>query len=413
MSEIKNKKGRSEREEESLLTLYTDSSIGYTTEDRFYKNLKRKGFSFSKKEVHEFMNSIPVKEIHTEKRRLFKHIQVNDIRDQYQMDLIVVVARKKTHQSDALLHYIMVLIDVYSRKGDCRYIYNKKAESCLKALKEMIKTMGKPKVILSDEGNEWKASLIKWCGDEGIELSLRSGDAKYAVGIAERFNRTLLGYIKRYKTMHNGRMTSSAFEVNLPKFIDNYNNAYHRTIGCTPNEAFESNMVEVQHDNRRIQDTYFKIGDHVRVLRGTDIFSKKGREERYSRKVFTIVAADKNRYTLDEPFEGRKDFSYNMLLLSNHNTTEKQDTIAPNDHESKEQANKKKTNKEHRVPDHLDDEKVFNIDDLSEEELNYLKKKYRFLPKTERGIVIYNKIWGNTLKDGKRKRNAAKLSSLL
>ena len=76
-------------------------------------------------------------------------------------DLIVLVKSKakvkdvidNVKQTD--LRYVMTLIDVYSRKADCRFLKDKKANSTLEALESMLEDMGKPKELQGDKGNEW------------------------------------------------------------------------------------------------------------------------------------------------------------------------------------------------------------------------------------------------------------------
>jgi hypothetical protein len=89
----------------------------------------------------------------------------------------------------------------------------------------------------------------------------------------------------------------------LPEFIDNYNDNIHRTIGITPNEAFELNMI---HKNREGLNSYqrykssFKVGDCVQVRKEKTIFTK-GRVTTYSKEDFKIVGKDANVYELNAP----------------------------------------------------------------------------------------------------------------
>ena len=87
------------------------------------------------------------------------------------MDLIVLVKSKakvkdvidNVKQTD--LRYVMTLIDVYSRKADCRFLKDKRASSTLEALESMLEDMGKPKELQGDKGNEWEkvyfGSIVK------------------------------------------------------------------------------------------------------------------------------------------------------------------------------------------------------------------------------------------------------------
>ena len=45
-----------------------------------------------------------------------------------------------------------------------------------------------------------KGVFRKYCKENNIKMVLKDRDGKFSNGIVERFNRTLIGYIKRYKT---------------------------------------------------------------------------------------------------------------------------------------------------------------------------------------------------------------------
>ena len=190
----------------SLQELYNNPLIGLTSELRFFNNLKKKGYVYTKKQVKDFIAGQSTAQIHSEVRQVYLPIQVSNVREQFQIDLLVLV-KSKAYVPDVIenirktdLGYIFVCLDTFSRKADCRYIPNKTPVNCLEALKEIISDMGKPKQIQSDKGNEFMGVFKKYCGDNGIQLNMSDKDGKLKTSIAERFNRTLIGYIKRWKT---------------------------------------------------------------------------------------------------------------------------------------------------------------------------------------------------------------------
>ena len=305
----------------SLQELYNNPLIGLTSELRFFNNLKKKDYHFTKKQVKDFIAGQSTAQIHSEVRQVYLPIQVSNIRNQFQIDLLVLV-KSKAYVPDVIegirktdLGYIFVCVDTFSRKADCRYISNKTPVLCLEALKEIISNMGKPKQIQSDKGNEFMGVFKKYCGDNGIELNMSDKDGKLKNSIAERFNRTLIGYIKRYKTAYP-RAGILQLKAVLPDFISNYNDSIHRTIGIEPQLAFDTDMI---YKNRKgltmtqRDKVFFKVGDMVRVRRLKDIYTK-GREAIYSKQVFKIVKSKGNVYTLSAPYEGQLDWSYNSLL---------------------------------------------------------------------------------------------------
>jgi hypothetical protein len=207
------------------------------------------------------------------------------------------------------------LIDVFSRKANCRYLKNKTADLTAQALKEMIDDMGKPVQISGDKGREWAGAFKKYCVENDIKLTLKDKDGKFSNGIIERFNKTLIGYVTLYKSQFP-RKGILQIAAELPEFIKNYNGREHRSIGLTPDEAWETNMIAKNRTNLNETGrmrTRFKVGDLVRVKKERDIFTKQ-RVEAYSREIFTIIKKDGNMYTLSGEYEGRDVYSYNSLL---------------------------------------------------------------------------------------------------
>ena len=376
--------------DEILNSYFLDTQLGYTTEQRFYENLLNEGIldklKITRKDIKNFYATLPTDQIHTENNRLFIPIEVNNILDQFQIDLIVIIKRKATKKTYAVLHYILTVIDAYSRKASCRYIKNKKSSSTAKAFKEILEELGTPKEIRGDKGNEWAGDFLKLCKQKNIKLNLRDGDGKYSNGIIERFNRTLIGYIKRYKT-ENKKID---FEKVLPDFIDQYNNTTHRMIGTCPNDAYADNMVLKR--TRTLTDeekkrVFLDVGDIVRVRRETNIFTK-GREERYSTNVYEIISKKGNRYKLSGEFDGTNDYSYNSLIRVK---------VKP-DYLKKYLVQGQKNKLQQEVED--DD-----IEEMTQEEN---EKKFRFAGRGIRGLLQYNRTWGFDKDLGKRNSNNKK-----
>ena len=62
------------------------------------------------------------------------------------------------------------------------------------------------------------------------------------------------------------------FDV-LDDFVDNYNNAVHRTIKMKPINVTSDSYAEYNEDSNE-KDPKFKVGDHVRISKYKNIFAK-------------------------------------------------------------------------------------------------------------------------------------------
>lgn len=92
----------------------------------------------------------------------------------------------------------------------------------------------------------------------------------------------------RYFTANN---TSRYIDI-LEKLVQNYNNSYHSTIKCKPNEVSSKNEYEIwkriYRVNRDAKIKFkFNVGDRVLISKDKGIFSK-GYHRRWVREVFVI-----------------------------------------------------------------------------------------------------------------------------
>ena len=107
--------------------------------------------------------------------------------------------------------------------------------------------------------------LKKWLQDNDIVMYSTQNGGKSVV--AERFIRTLKRKIYKY-------MTSISKNVNIDKLddiVDEYNNTYHTTIKMKP---IDDNTYINTSKKINYKDPKFKVGDHVRISKYKNIFTK-------------------------------------------------------------------------------------------------------------------------------------------
>ena len=122
--------------------------------------------------------------------------------------------------------------------------------------------------------------MKSWLEKSDIEMYSTHNEGKYV--IAEKFIRTLKNNI--YK-----RMTSISKKVYIDKLddiVNEYNNTKHRTTKMKPIDVKDNTYIDFGkevNDN----DHKFKVGDHVRISKYKNIFSK-GYTPNWSEEVFVI-----------------------------------------------------------------------------------------------------------------------------
>ena len=95
--------------------------------------------------------------------------------------------------------FILTMIDHFSRYSEVEVLEDKQASRVCEALEgKLLARHGVPKMILSDNGREFKNELIEeWCTKRGIGWKFGSPYAPTTTGAVERFNQTLLRKLRR------------------------------------------------------------------------------------------------------------------------------------------------------------------------------------------------------------------------
>jgi len=220
--------------------------------------------------------------------------------------------------------YIMVLIDVFSKRAWAQPMKRMQELDAMLAMEKMLKMVpDTPRTIISDLGTEYYNSKMK-------ALFSRLGVKHYSIRgphkacVAERFIKTIKGRLERYFWEKN---THNWVDV-LQLFIDNYNETYHRSIKMAPNEVTEQNRKQV-FSNLYPKAEYNRTprlskGDKVRLLRTKNLF-EKGYTRSWTTELYTIrktfSESGVDFYQLEDSTGNilpRKKYYWELNLVSRH-----------------------------------------------------------------------------------------------
>ena len=100
--------------------------------------------------------------------------------------------------------------------------------------------------------------------------------------VAERFIRTSKTKIYKYMTS----ISKNVYIDKLDDIVNKYNNTYHRTIKMKPVDVKDNTYIDFEKEVND-KDPKFKVGDHVRISKYTNIFAKRYMPN-WSEEVFII-----------------------------------------------------------------------------------------------------------------------------
>lgn len=278
-------------------------SHGYPGAAKLLSIVKSKGLAFTNKQVQEFVAQQETAQVH---RKIPKHtgipITTSNPRMGFQADLLDM---SKYHSQNRGHRWILLVIDIFDRKVAAIPMANKTAETTLQAMKQAFGQIGKPHMLTSDSGSEFKGAVDKFLEHNHIVHHTTEPLDHNVLGIVDRMSQTVKHMISKH--MHH-KQTTNWIDV-LPSLIENYNETPHSGVGgLTPNlaeiDVTSARAVAVgrlEKSQEKLQRT-FEVGDHVRVSKQKGVFGK-GYETRWSLKVHKVEKVDGLWYELED---GRK-----------------------------------------------------------------------------------------------------------
>ena len=191
--------------------------------------------------------------------------------------------------------YILVCIDVLSRKLFARAVTSKAADPMIEAFKQIFTESGfVPWKILTDQGREFtSAQMQKFFTSLGISQYCMHTTPQFHAGMVERANRSLKERIFRYFT---DAQTQRWIDV-LPVFVSAINHSINSSIGMRPSDVSFENAMELRErlknkasmdlNKKPYNQKRFKVGDMVRIERHKHVF-KKGYEVNFTDEIFSV-----------------------------------------------------------------------------------------------------------------------------
>jgi transposase InsO family protein/ribosomal protein L21E len=332
--------------------------FNFPSANKFYKILKDKDISITKKEVINYINRQDenqlIKETHNNKAS-YGHITAMGPNEEWQIDIFVF---DKYYTQNNGYKYMLCAVDIFTRKAYVEPMKTKNIQDTSKAIQKLITLHGAPLVISSDNdsafsGDKFQAILKQ----HNIMHNTNILGDHFALGVIDRFARSL-------KTILNKMLIRNKSKYWL-KYIDDvvsrYNDTPHAAIlGMTPNEVTQSllnvgKIADLNAMKNKKNNTVSDIneGDKVRInIKGT--FSK-GTEPTFSDKTYKVMSVNGKSITLDDGNRYKRD---KLLLVPNETVTETPNVIRE----------AKKTKKQ-RV--------ILNREDISNDNLQRKRRDWR------------------------------------
>ena len=175
------------------------------------------------------------------------------------------------------IRYLLCVIDLFSKHAWER----QKGASIVNVFQSILRTSNrKPNKIWVDHGSEFYNVFKNFFKNSGIEMYSTHNEEKSVV--VERFIRTLKNKIYKHMTTVGKNVYFNA----LDNIVDKYNNTYHSSIKMKPEDVTDDSLLSISEESNK-KDPKFKVGDHVRISKYTNIFAK-GYTPNWSEGIFVV-----------------------------------------------------------------------------------------------------------------------------
>lgn len=278
---------------QKLKNLYTISNNpgSYSGVNSFLKSLKKQNIKIKDKKVKKWLLDHESYSLHRPKRKNFERrkVIVPGIDHTWQADLVDVSSLSDKNDE---FKFILTCIDVFSKYAWVVPLKNKSGKTLEKAFETILSLKRIPQKLHTDKGSEfYNKDFQRLLTKHNIKMYSTESELKACV--VERFNRTLKERMWRMFTEKN----SYRYVDDLDNLVNSYNNTYHRSIKCSPNEVKlkdeEDIFKRLYGYNRDIGDENsvnikFKINDKVRISKFKRVF-EKGYTQKLDKRNFCYI----------------------------------------------------------------------------------------------------------------------------
>lgn len=233
-----------------------------------------------------------VEELHRGARRNFprRSYVMRGVNETMQADLVEMIPWAKQNNG---YRYILMVIDVFSKKAWAKALKNKTGGEVTQAMTAILKANPQhiPENLHTDQGKEFYNAKFQQLM-KAHKINHYSTYSKMKASIVERLNRTILNRLWRQFNLQG----THKWLNNLQPIIDSYNSTKHRTIKMRPIDVNEKNQAQLLHTVYRNNNTLnfndtknkFRINEYVRISKYKSLF-EKGYTPNWSTEIFRII----------------------------------------------------------------------------------------------------------------------------
>ena len=236
--------------------------LGTPGADKLYIAAKQRGLNVTKKQVRDFSRRIGERQIYRPVQRAEGKTASEDIDSRFQMDLIDLhtdAAFDKT--TGGVNKYILILINVFTREVYARPMASKEPATVSRELEAIIDRdlPQDPKVISSDNGNEFLGPVSKMLERKKIVQRFKAVGDVNALGVVDKAIQTIKKTMARLMSQEGGTRN---WRDALKQAVTGYNQTYHSAVHEAPGDVRTDDQVIF----KNLQDNARKLEHNQKIF---------------------------------------------------------------------------------------------------------------------------------------------------
>ncbi len=317
--------------ERVILTAYKTKS--YPGAQKLYKILKSEGHQVTLKQVTDALKKHVSYQLHKKQPKKITSHMVAFTPDQiWQLDLLDMSNYGRSNKGNK---WILLGIDVFTRRAFALPLKNKTSEEVLNAFRRIIQEQkSKPEKLISDNGSEFiNKDFQKYLDEQNIIHETNEPQYHPTLGIIDRLSRTIKEKIYKSFTEDN----NTEWVDILQHIISSYNSTPHASIAnIAPKKAMD-HTDEIRNINiqRNVNSKHkFKAGMLVRKRLAKTIFAK-GYKQIWGKDTFRIQEVKGVNALLDNGDTVKLNDLQEILEINSETPIPKESAVAKVDKEVK------------------------------------------------------------------------------
>ena len=218
------------------------NQLGHPSADKLWQAAQRQNLPVTRKNVFDFVQASAPRQVFKKRANYEGKITATEINGRWAADLIDYTAKPSPSPDGGdPYQYILLVQDIFSRKIYVHALRTKTAEVCEQAFASIVRKAGRPDMLDTDNGLEFRGPFDQYLVEEKIYHQVADSRNKNARATLDAAIKQLRQQLARIQAVEGHRNWASV----LQRAADAYNDTVHtHLIGRAPDDVQDDKTLQ-------------------------------------------------------------------------------------------------------------------------------------------------------------------------